>query len=149
MLSIIAHPIPSHQEKARALWRHYTHNMDAVVYIVDSADHQRMGEARAGLEIIHREADFRHMPVLVMANKQDVPTAVRVPELTEVLSLHTLLGPPSSRQWHIQAAAAVTGDGLYEGLDWLCEAIKRRRSGEWRPTESAAAAVNVPGVKTV
>lgn len=125
--------------------------MDAVVFIVDSGDRQRVGEARADLEIIHREADFRHMPVLVMANKQDLATAMSVSELTEVLALNKLLGPPSSRQWHIQAAVALTGDGLYEGLDWLCEAVRRRRSGDWRPTESdtASAAVAVPGVKTV
>ena len=37
------------------------------------------------------------------------------PDLTDKLGLHTIRG----RQWYIQATCATTGDGLYEGLDWL------------------------------
>merc|ERR1712094_102149 len=32
------------------------------------------------------------------------------------------------RQWYIQARCATTGDGLYEGLDWLCRRRSPRRS---------------------
>ena len=54
-------------------------------------------------------------PLLVLANKQDLPNAKPVSEITEALGLHKL----RNRQWYIQATCAVTGDGLYEGLDWL------------------------------
>jgi len=30
------------------------------------------------------------------------------------------------RTWYIQAACATSGDGLYEGLDWLSANIKQR-----------------------
>ena len=30
----------------------------------------------------------------------------------------------------ITPAVAVTGEGLYEGLEWLCDAIARKKSGE-------------------
>ena len=41
------------------------------------------------------------------------------PEVTDKLGLHTLRG----RTWFIQATCATTGDGLYEGLDWLSKNV--------------------------
>jgi ADP-ribosylation factor protein 1 len=38
-----------------------------------------------------------------------------VSEITEKLELHKL----RNREWYIQGCCALTGDGLYEGLDWL------------------------------
>lgn len=47
---------------------------------------------------------------------QDVPGALPVEEMTEVLSLHKLC---CGRSWHIQGCDARSGMGLHEGLDWL------------------------------
>lgn len=47
---------------------------------------------------------------------QDVPGAVSVEEVTELLSLHKLC---CGRSWHIQGCDARSGMGLHEGLDWL------------------------------
>lgn len=38
-------------------------------------------------------------------------------ELTDHLGLRDM----RSRKWYIQATCATSGDGLYEGLDWLSE----------------------------
>jgi hypothetical protein len=40
---------------------------------------------------------------------------MNVAEITDKLDLNSL----SNRNWYIQGACATTGDGLYEGLDWL------------------------------
>jgi hypothetical protein len=32
----------------------------------------------------------------------------------------------TNRAWHIQGTCATTGDGLYEGLDWLGQQINKR-----------------------
>ncbi len=53
--------------------------------------------------------------LLVFANKQDLPNAMSVAEVTDRLHLHQL----RNRRWFIQGACATSGDGLYEGLDWL------------------------------
>ncbi len=42
-----------------------------------------------------------------------------VAEVTDRLGLHQL----RNRKWYIQAACAPTGDGLYEGMDWLNDVI--------------------------
>jgi ADP-ribosylation factor protein 1 len=53
--------------------------------------------------------------VLVLANKQDLPGAMSVAEVTDKLGLHSL----NERKWFIQATCATSGEGLFEGLDWL------------------------------
>ena len=53
--------------------------------------------------------------VLVLANKQDLPNAMSVAEVTDTLGLHSL----NERKWFIQATCATSGEGLFEGLDWL------------------------------
>ena len=62
------------------------------------------------------------VPLLVLANKQDLPGALNASALTDKLGLNAL----RSRAWYIQACCAPTGDGLYEGLDWLTQAVKNR-----------------------
>lgn len=45
-------------------------------------------------------------------------------EVTDKLQLHTL----KSRSWYIQATCATSGDGLYEGLDWLSNQLKSQKN---------------------
>ena len=67
------------------------------------------------------EPELADSIVLVFANKQDLPKAMPVPEITEKLGLHNL----RSRTWYIQACCATNGDGLYEGLDWLSATLQK------------------------
>lgn len=52
---------------------------------------------------------------------QDLPNAMNTSEITDKLGLHSL----RSRDWYIQATCATSGDGLYEGLDWLAASLNR------------------------
>ena len=47
---------------------------------------------------------------------------MNVPEVTEKLGLHTM----RNREWFIQGTCALTGDGLYDGLDWLSKTVKKK-----------------------
>ena len=65
------------------------------------------------------DEELKDAVVLVYANKQDLPGAMTTPEVTDKLALHTIRG----KTWYIQAACAVRGAGLYEGLDWLSKHV--------------------------
>jgi len=71
------------------------------------------------------EASARTFPnrFLVFANNQDFLNAMTAAEVTEKLGLHNL----RHRQWFIQSACATTGDGLYEGLDWLSRTLSGKK----------------------
>eukprot|EP01116_Phalansterium_solitarium_P003192 TRINITY_DN1387_c0_g2_i1.p1 TRINITY_DN1387_c0_g2~~TRINITY_DN1387_c0_g2_i1.p1 ORF type:complete len:236 (+),score=32.85 TRINITY_DN1387_c0_g2_i1:57-764(+) len=106
--------------KLRALWRHYMQNTSGVIFMVDSNDRERMPEATKELRHLIEEPLLRDIPVLVIANKQDLPDAMSISEIADQLDLYDSL---AGRRWHIQAACATAGDGLYDGLDWLSDAI--------------------------
>ncbi len=66
--------------------------------MVDSNDRERIDEAALELQKVLREDELRDSVLLVLANKQDLPNALRVAEVTDKLGLHSL----RSRQWYIQ-----------------------------------------------
>lgn len=111
------------QEKIRKLWRHYYRGTNAVIYVVDCNDIDRIEDARAELMRVLDDSDMRDVPLLVFSNKQDLPHSMTVVEVSDKLGLRTLQGHP----WFIQGACATTGDGLYEGLDWLSRTLSSKR----------------------
>ena len=103
----------------RVLWRHYFQNTQALIFMVDSNDRERIGDARDELARFLSEDELSDAALLVFANKQDLPNAMTVAEIADKLGLHTIRG----RRWYIQSTCATSGDGLYEGLDWLSQAM--------------------------
>lgn len=108
------------QDKIRPLWRHYFQNTQGLIFVVDSNDRERIGEAREELMRMLAEDELRDAVLLIFANKQDLPNAMNAAEITDKLGLHSL----RNRNWYIQATCATSGDGLYEGLDWLSNQLK-------------------------
>ena len=86
-----------------------------MIYVVDSNDRERMGDARDELTKMMSEDELKGAALLVLANKQDLPNAMQVFAIADALELTKL----RNRSWFIQSACATTGDGIYEGLDWL------------------------------
>lgn len=116
------------QEKLRPLWKSYTRCTDGIVFVVDSVDMERMEEAKMELLKTAKSPDNSGVPILVLANKQDLPGAKDSKQLEKLLGLHELMtGPGSQHLSYIQAACAITGDGLHEGLDALYNMILKRK----------------------
>ena len=111
------------QDKIRPLWRHYYQNTQGLIFVVDSNDRDRADAARDELHRMLNEDELRESVLLVFANKQDLPNAMSAAEMTDKLGLHGL----RHRQWYIQACCATTGDGLYEGLDWLSAILQKQK----------------------
>ncbi|XP_037648979.1 ADP-ribosylation factor 2a [Sebastes umbrosus] len=109
------------QDKIRPLWKHYFQNTQGIIFVVDSNDKERIGEAKEELMRMLAEDELTNAVLLVFANKQDLPNAMNSAEITDKLALHNL----RSRHWFIQATCATNGDGLFEGLDWLSNALKK------------------------
>ena len=109
------------QDKIRPLWRHYYQNTQGIIYVVDSNDRDRVQEAREELQKMLNEDELRDALLLVFANKQDLPNAMSAAEITDKLGLQSI----RNRDWYIQATCAQSGDGLYEGLEWLSQNLKR------------------------
>ncbi|KAF7722852.1 ADP-ribosylation factor-like protein 5A [Apophysomyces ossiformis] len=103
------------QESLRASWKTYYVNTKAVIMVIDSTDTNRLHIAKQELHQMMENEQLRDASLLVFANKQDVKDALSAAKISEILSLTSL----KDRQWHIQACSALSGDGLFEGLDWV------------------------------
>jgi ADP-ribosylation factor protein 1 len=96
-------------------------NVQCVIYVVDSHDHERIREARDELRRILNEDGLRNAILLVFANKQDLPGAMIPPDVAWRLGLYSL-----NRVCYTQGTCATSGEGLYEGLEWLSNRLKPR-----------------------
>uniref|UniRef100_V9L5F0 ADP-ribosylation factor-like protein 14 n=1 Tax=Callorhinchus milii TaxID=7868 RepID=V9L5F0_CALMI len=114
------------QDKIRALWRHYFTNTDGLFFVVDSADPERLAEARDELHKMLGDEHLLRVPVVVLANKQDLPGAWGVKEITQSLELRKL----SCREWHVQSCCAVTGEGILEAVEKLAQLVKDSKTSQ-------------------
>eukprot|EP01104_Vermistella_antarctica_P004654 TRINITY_DN15074_c0_g1_i1.p1 TRINITY_DN15074_c0_g1~~TRINITY_DN15074_c0_g1_i1.p1 ORF type:complete len:208 (-),score=24.24 TRINITY_DN15074_c0_g1_i1:108-650(-) len=110
------------QSSIRPYWRCYYSNTNAIIFVVDSADPERIGICREELLAMLEEDELSEAALLVFANKQDLPGAMSAAEITEALNLTSL----KNRDWSIFKTSAMKGTGLYEGLDWLSNTIQNK-----------------------
>jgi ADP-ribosylation factor protein 1 len=104
----------------RPLRRNYYQNSKAFIFVVDSNDRDRIDEARKELHQMTNEDELKYKPVLIFANKQDLPNAMTLDELGDKLALAEL---GENTKWHLQAASAVQNEGLKEGFEWLANTL--------------------------
>ncbi|CAG0907695.1 unnamed protein product [Darwinula stevensoni] len=111
------------QEKLRPLWKSYTRCTDGIVFVLDSVDTERMEEARLELQRTAKSPENIGVPILVLANKQDLPGARDKNEIEKLMGLQEL----QQHLYHVQPACAIIGEGLDEGLEALYEMILKQR----------------------
>jgi len=119
----------------RPLLRHfYKQGFEALIFVLDCNDRERTDDALQELQRILDEDDLSGLPLLVFANKQDLPNAMSVQEVRDKLHQINL----RHREWYIQASSALNGDGLWEGLDWLTSVLsKPRKAGSVQQAANA------------
>jgi len=113
------------QDEVRKNWASYFYNVQAIIFVIDSNDRERMEEVTAELSRVEKllyEHKRMNAVVLILANKQDLPDAMTYHEL------HTMLFQSRSRvfHWEIKTCCIKTGVGVYESLDWLHTELKKR-----------------------
>ncbi|XP_001630202.2 ADP-ribosylation factor [Nematostella vectensis] len=108
------------QDKIRRLWRHYFQGAEGIIFVVDSADKERIFEVREELTRVLQHSELNGVPVVVVANKQDLLGAIGPDKMAEELSLYKHTKNP----WRVQGTCATAGDGLYEAMEALAKMVK-------------------------
>ncbi|XP_063162561.1 ADP-ribosylation factor-like protein 14 [Candoia aspera] len=118
------------QHKMRTAWDNYLEDPDCLVYVVDSADKRRLEESKKELELILRRDSIKNLPVVVLANKQDLLGALGAEEITRRLNMKKHC---QNRNWYVQPCCAVTGEGLSEAFQKVTKfarfCIKSKQEG--------------------
>mmetsp|Transcript_79870 Transcript_79870/g.117023 ORF Transcript_79870/g.117023 Transcript_79870/m.117023 type:complete len:182 (-) Transcript_79870:99-644(-) len=103
------------QSSIRPYWRCYYPNTNAIIYVVDSADQERVSICKEELISMLDEEELKDAALCVLANKQDLPGALTAAQVSEALGLAGI----KNREWSIFQTSATKGEGITEGLDWL------------------------------
>eukprot|EP00049_Salpingoeca_infusionum_P017696 m.354035 g.354035 ORF g.354035 m.354035 type:complete len:180 (-) comp16901_c0_seq1:1301-1840(-) len=109
------------QESLRASWSTYYAGSKALIMVIDSTDRERLALAKAEFTRMLTHEDLQHAHVLIYANKQDLEDAMTSAEISKEFNLSAI----KDHSWHIQACCALTGEGLYDGLEWLTSQISK------------------------
>ena len=83
-----------------------------------------MEEAKLELLKICKNANNKTIPILILANKQDLPSALDINKVEAALGLKKEL---NGQSWHLQPTCAVTGEGLDEGMEMLHSMILQKK----------------------
>ncbi|NXC29951.1 ARL11 protein, partial [Campylorhamphus procurvoides] len=108
------------QENLRASWPDYLEDINTLIFVLDSTDVARLSEAVAALEEALSHPSMAGIPVLLLANKQEVPGALAPSELGEMLRRGRL----ARHRWMLRGCSAHSGQGLQEVLAILGQLLR-------------------------
>ncbi|KAM9334434.1 ADP-ribosylation factor-like protein 11 [Symphorus nematophorus] len=109
------------QRSMRPNWRYYLDDCKALVFVVDSSDPGRMPEAQKALRKVLSDEKLRGIPLMVLANKKDLPNSMTIREISTQLDLPS----HSERLWEIQACSALKGLGLQQAFMSVHKLMKK------------------------
>jgi len=107
------------QTSIRPYWRCYYSNTDAIIYVVDSMDRDRISISKQELVSMLEEEELKKAVLVVFANKQDIEGAMTVTEVANALGLPAL----KNRKYQIFKTSAIKGDGLDEAMEWMSNTL--------------------------
>lgn len=110
----------------RAIWEKYYEEAHAVIFVIDASSPSRFEDSKSALEKVLRHEDLRGAPVLILANKQDLPDAASAEEIARYLDLKEL----DERSYMFEAVSARDGQGIRTAMDWLVEVMERSKRTE-------------------
>ncbi|KAH8865712.1 ADP-ribosylation factor-related protein 1 [Schistosoma japonicum] len=110
------------QEELQSLWDKYYAESNGVIYVIDSADSDRFNESRNAFDKMVRNPVLEGVPLLVLANKQDMQNAFHLSEINKVFydSLH-LVG---QRQCTFHGVSALNGEGINSSIKWIVDKVR-------------------------
>lgn len=108
-------------KKYKSLWECYYEDTDAVIFVVDSSveNASELELARKALREATQHERLKNVPLVVFANKSDLPSSRSASEIATAMQL---AGEEfAGRAWHIGACCAKKGEGVHEGIRWVLE----------------------------
>lgn len=106
------------QREFRNMWSDYNERSDSLIFVVDSNDRARFGEAK---KIFHKIINTQinpHIPVLILLHKCDLEDRMNIKEFIPKFGI---TNPDTKFQWAVFETSAVTGEGIIDAFHWLVE----------------------------
>nr|KAF6470734.1 ADP ribosylation factor related protein 1 [Molossus molossus] len=110
-------------EQSKTRFSKYYAECHGVIYVIDSTDEGRLPESKRAFEKMVTSEALDGVPILVLANKQDVETCLSIPDIKTAFSDCT--SKIGRRDCLTQACSALTGKGVREGIEWMVKCVVR------------------------
>ncbi len=110
------------QAHFRFLWEAHYPGTEAVIFVIDAADIERLPESRDVMRThVFNNPYLENAPLLILANKQDLPGAVEAPLLIQMLGLHLDL---KNTTFAVFDCSILHGKGVKEAFTWLINELE-------------------------
>jgi len=130
-VTISAHDVGGHKA-ARRIWSQYFAELNGIVFLVDSADPERLAECRHELDSLLNTKELEKVPILILGNKIDKQGAVPEHLLKQQLGLD---GPnytactgkknfklgENQRALEVFMCSVAKKSGYADGFQWLTQ----------------------------
>ncbi|XP_045713261.1 ADP-ribosylation factor-like protein 8B isoform X1 [Phyllostomus hastatus] len=112
------------QPRFRSMWERYCRGVNAIVYMIDAADREKIEPSRNELHNLLDKPQLQGIPVLVLGNKRDLPNALDEKQLIEKMNLSAI----QDREICCYSISCKEKDNIDITLQWLIQHSKSRRS---------------------
>ncbi|KAJ7999041.1 hypothetical protein DPEC_G00211280 [Dallia pectoralis] len=130
------------QPRFRSMWERYCRGVNAIVYMVDAADREKVEASRNELHNLLEKPQLQGIPVLVLGNKRDLQCALDEKQLIEKLNLSAI----QDREICCYSVSCKDKDNIDITLQWLIEHRKSRRSARFDSTTISARELAAPQI---
>lgn len=107
------------QERLRVIWSKYYSESHGIVYVVDSANERRFEDAKTTLQTMIAHPELQGIPLLVLANKQDLENAHNSQAVKAHLGIDSHSGAFAAFD-----VCALSRDGIEPAMNWLVDAVR-------------------------
>ncbi|XP_074084129.1 LOW QUALITY PROTEIN: ADP-ribosylation factor-like protein 8B [Macrotis lagotis] len=111
------------QPRFQSMWEWYCRGVNAIVYMVDAADREKIEASRNELHNLVDKPQLQGIPVLVLGNKRDLPNALYEKQLIEKMNLSAI----QDREICCYSISCKEKDNIDITLQWLIHHSKSRR----------------------
>lgn len=111
------------QKKFRGMWERYCRGVEVIVFVIDAADAGLFGQAHKELQTLLNRPSLAHVPLLVLLNKNDLPSATDAETIVKKLDLNAI----KNRDVAYKSVSCKNIDNIDKTLEWI---IKRANANK-------------------
>lgn len=116
-------------QQVRKVWKEYFPAVDAIVFLIDVWDRQRLNESKAELDSLLLDEQVMNCPVLILGNKIDKPGALGEQDIRQIFNLNGLTtgkgtvnrSDMSGRPMELFMCSVLKREGYGEAFRWLSQ----------------------------
>ena len=123
------------QQRFRSMWERYCRGVNAILFVVDAADHEKFEQARKELHDLIQKPPLAGIPLLVVGNKSDLDEAVKSEgEIAQIMDLKSI----TDREVACYSISCRNKHNIDRTLEWLIQHADSGASSGAGPSSSSS-----------